>query len=25
MERVTERPIPLAVQVETGDSWGAFH
>jgi DNA polymerase-1 len=25
MERVTEHPIPLAVSVETGDSWGAFH
>jgi DNA polymerase-1 len=25
MERVTEHPIPLAVQVDTGDSWGAFH
>ncbi len=25
MEHVTEHPIPLAVQVEQGDSWGAFH
>ncbi len=25
MERATERPIPLAVHVELGDSWGAFH
>jgi len=25
MERATEHAIPLAVQVETGDSWGAFH
>jgi DNA polymerase-1 len=25
MERVTAHAIPLAVSVETGDSWGAFH
>jgi DNA polymerase-1 len=25
MEHVTEHPIPLAVHVEVGDSWGAFH
>ena len=25
MEHVTDHPIPLAVSVETGDSWGAFH
>jgi DNA polymerase-1 len=25
MEHVTEQPIPLKVQCETGDSWGAFH
>jgi DNA polymerase-1 len=25
MERVTEHAIPLKVQCETGDSWGAFH
>jgi DNA polymerase-1 len=25
MTGVTDRPIPLAVTCETGDSWGAFH
>jgi DNA polymerase-1 len=25
MEHVTEQPIPLKVQCETGESWGAFH
>jgi DNA polymerase-1 len=25
MEGASEHPIPLAVQVEQGDSWGAFH
>ena len=25
MEGVTEKPIPLKVQCEIGDSWGAFH
>ena len=25
MEHVTEQPIPLKVQCESGESWGAFH
>ncbi len=25
MESVTDKPIPLTVKCETGDSWGAFH